>query len=360
MRHSLSGRFCLPGCALTCTAWLVTGVAGCARATPPESPTAESARGTAAPAGAAVGDLAPDLPASTSPLEGAAGKTRKPIYNETADGRADVHAALQRAAYDHKHVLVKFGGNWCGWCYKLDDLFHSDPEIARLLDSEYEVVLVDVNSNRELLNEFDPDGRHSYPWLTVLDGSGQVLVNQNTGDLERGPEHDPERVLSFLTEWQPKPLDAAEVLTSALADAGRQNKRALVHLGAPWCGWCRVLDTFLREHQEVIGLDYVDVKIDLTRMTNAAELAQRLRGGQEGGIPWAAILDADGATLITSDGPQGNIGYPFQPHEIEHFVAMLNQTRQHLREEQVASLRQDLEQYAQTRNVRSSRRSDGP
>ena len=33
-----------------------------------------------------------------------------------------------------------------------------------------------------------------------------------------------------------------------------------------------------------------------------------------------------GKALATSDGPKGNIGYPAQPHEIEHFLAMLKQT----------------------------------
>ncbi len=360
MRRSLSGRNGLPGCAMVCVAGLA-GLAGCARSSQPDQlahgsrQAAES--GAAANTGTgdpAAGPLAtsPDEPAPTATASEGGRKQREPIYDETADGRADVQAALQRAAYDHKHVLVKFGGNWCGWCYKLDDLFHSDAEIARLLDREYEVVLVDVNSNADLLKEFDPDGKHSYPWLTVLDGSGRVLVNQNTGDLERGPEHDPEKVLAFLMEWQPQPLDADEVLTSALAAAGQQNKRALVHFGAPWCGWCRVLDKFLREHEELIGLDYVDVKIDLTRMRSAVELAGRLRGGKDGGIPWMTILDADGAALITSDGSQGNIGYPFQPHEIEHFVTMLNQTRQQLTDDQVASLEQDLRDYAESRQRR--------
>jgi thiol-disulfide isomerase/thioredoxin len=277
---------------------------------------------------------------------------REPIYNETADARAEIKAALERAAYSNKRVLVKFGGNWCGWCFKLHDLFHANGEIAALLRSEYELVLVDVNSNRDILQEYDPGGRHGYPWLTVLDSSGKVLVNQDTGSLEIGPKHDPDKVLAFLARWQSDRPDAEQVLTAALERARAEGKRVLVHIGAPSCGWCHVLDRFLREQGDLIGLDYIDLKIDTVRMENGQTVADRLRlGHSAGGIPWTVILDADGKPLVTSDGPRGNIGYPSEPHEIEYFVAMLNQTRKSLSDSQVATLERQLQENAAKRKA---------
>jgi thiol-disulfide isomerase/thioredoxin len=274
-------------------------------------------------------------------------KGRAPIYDENADARADVQAALERAAYDNKRVLVKFGGNWCGWCFKLHDLFHENREIAALLRSEYELVLVDVRSNQELLSEYDPNGRHGYPWLTVLDASGQVLCNHDTGSLEDGPKHDPPKVKAFLEKWQPDRIDAEQALAEGLQRARTENKRVLVHIGAPWCGWCRVLDRFLQEQRDLVGLDYIDLKIDQDRMTDGKGVAVRLRAGSaSGGIPWIAILDANGETLVTSDGPRGNIGYPGEPHEIEFFIAMVNKTRQNLSDEQVAALERRLQDNA--------------
>ena len=58
-------------------------------------------------------------------------------------------------------------------------------------------------------------------------------------------------------------------------------------------------------------------------MLRVKELAGRLRDGQSSGIPWMAILDGEGKKLVTSDGPQGNIGYPALPEEIAYFVEML-------------------------------------
>jgi thiol-disulfide isomerase/thioredoxin len=279
-------------------------------------------------------------------------KSRAPIYDEKADARADIQTALQRAMYDNKRVLVKFGGNWCGWCFKLHDLFHENPEIAALLRSEYELVLVDVNTNRDLLEEYDPKGNHSYPWLTVLDAAGKVLCNQDTGSLEVGPKHDPAKVKSFLEKWQPEHTFAELALAAALQRAQAENKRVLVHIGAPWCGWCRVLDRFLREQGDLIGVDYIDLKIDQDRMTDGKAVASRLRSGStSGGIPWMAILDSDGNTLVTSDGPRGNIGYPGEPHEREYFIAMVNKTRQHLSDEQVSSLERVLQDNAAKRKA---------
>jgi thiol-disulfide isomerase/thioredoxin len=334
---------------------MLVAVPGCTPSTPRSGPAPRTTEPPVAPApivNAPQGEAPPSSAEQPAVAEPAARTERAPIYVESADARADIKAALERAAYDHKRVLVKFGGNWCSWCYKLHDVFTHDPDVAPLLRSEYELVLVDVNSNTDLLQEFDPDNdRHSYPWLTVLDADGQVLVNQNTEPLEQGPQHEPAKVKAFLEQWRAAPLDAEQVLASGFVTAGDENKRVLVHVGAPWCGWCRVLDRFLLEQRDLIGLDYLDVKIDVDRMTHGPDVEQRLRatGRETGGIPWMAILDADGTILVTSDGPSGNIGYPYQPQEIEHFVAMLNQTRQNITDAQVGQLEQRLRDYAAAR-----------
>lgn len=272
-------------------------------------------------------------------------KAREPIYNEMADARADIAAALGRAKYDHKRVLLKFGGNWCGWCWKLHDLFRKDPEIAAVLRDEYELVLIDALTNDDLQTEYKI--QRAYPFLTVLDSEGGIVVNQRTAALEQGSQHDPEKVLQFLKRWQAEPLDAEQVLARALEQARSENKRVLVHLGTPTCGWCRVLNRYLLKNRDLFALDYVDARIDTVRMTQGDSLARRLRkDGPSGGVPWMTILAADGAALITSDGPGGNIGYPFQPHEIEYFMGMLRQTRRSISDAQLADLEQQLREYA--------------
>jgi thiol-disulfide isomerase/thioredoxin len=71
-------------------------------------------------------------------------KARRDLYDEAADGAAQIDAALARAKLDGKRVLVQWGAEWCGWCHWLNDAFTGNGELARELLYEYEVVHVDI------------------------------------------------------------------------------------------------------------------------------------------------------------------------------------------------------------------------
>jgi thioredoxin-related protein len=256
---------------------------------------------------------------------------REPIFAEDGKGMERVEQALAAAGRENTRVLLKVGGNWCPWCYKLHDLFTNDKTIATLLRNEYERVLLDSKQDKPALEKWQitPKG---YPYLAVLDPSGRKLVEQETGSLEIGDKHDPNKVRAFLEKWKPAPLDANSVLASALALAKKNDKRVFLRVGAPWCGWCRRLDAFLAKPQieTILKEDYVLVKIDEDRMKGAKEVIQRIRKPPEqGGVPWFAFLDEDSRVLITSDRPgTGNIGFPVDPNtEIPYFVTMLKTTR---------------------------------
>ena len=90
----------------------------------------------------------------------------------------------------------------------------------------------------------------------------------------------------------------------------------------------------------------MELKIDTERHLHGAEVASELRGERSGGIPWMLITDSSGAELVTSDGPQGNVGCPVMPHETEGFLSMLDRTRQHLSDEELAALGAYLEEFA--------------
>jgi len=132
-------------------------------------------------------------------------------------------------------------------------------------------------------------------------------------------------VLAFLTKWKAEPRDAETVVTQALARATAEHKSILLRLQAPWCVWCRRLEAFLSrpEIEPLIGRDFVDLKIDMERMTHAKEVAARFCEKDAPGMPWLAVLDAEGKVVVTSDGPDGNIGCPVAPGEISHFMEML-------------------------------------
>lgn len=156
-----------------------------------DSSTATSADKAAAPVAAAA-----EQPAEKKP--------RDPIYIEEANGEKLIAAALERAKSNKKNVLIEWGGNWCGWCYKLHDVFHEDADVHPIVEKSFELVLIDSNTNRELMQTYGgKDRQFSYPHLTILDAEGAVLTNQETGSLEIGPKHDPAKVAGFLNTWLP-------------------------------------------------------------------------------------------------------------------------------------------------------------
>lgn len=298
------------------------------------------------------------LCAATEPLRGdepatAEEAAEEQVYDSEANAEEQIAAALAKAQARDKRVLLVFGGNWCGWCIKLHKVFDEDEEIASLLRAEYETVWIDIaqfDHHPDLAERYlELTNRHGVPFLAVLDANGEALTTQETGALEEGPRHDPAKVLAFLRQWRIPPRDAEELLAASIVRAGEQDKATLVCLSAPWCGWCHVLADFLDEHAELFDAHYVRLKIDLDRMDNAAAVAARLRDESSGGIPWFAVLDAQGRPAITSDGPEGNIGYPAREHEIAHFLTMLERSAPRMTAAERATIREALEAAAKER-----------
>src|SRR5271165_4764288 len=66
-----------------------------------------------------------------------------PVYDEAADAKAQIHAALGEAQRANLPVLVVFGANWCGDCKVLDTAFNSGTS-ASLIAKKYQLVHVNV------------------------------------------------------------------------------------------------------------------------------------------------------------------------------------------------------------------------
>jgi thiol-disulfide isomerase/thioredoxin len=253
---------------------------------------------------------------------------KRQVYDEKADARADVNAAMARAQGENRRVLVVWGANWCGWCVKLADVFAKDKDIARKLQYEYDVVKVDVGNfdkHMDLAASFGADFKGTgIPFLTVLAGDGKVLANQETGALELGQEHDPAKVLEFLAKHQAPYKKASELRDEALARAKAESKTLFLTFGAPWCGWCHRLEGFLARPDvaPVFARAFRVQKIDVDRTLGGQELCDQY-GGKGSGIPWFVALDPTGKTLASSGDSGQNLGCPWAPEEIAAFGTFL-------------------------------------
>jgi beta-lactamase regulating signal transducer with metallopeptidase domain len=255
-----------------------------------------------------------------------------------------IQKAYEQIKLVNQHLLIVFG-------------VPDDPRIHRLMDTRFN------NSDfRPLSDEFrflaiptDPahleaanqlaatlnvalDGDRSRFLLVLLDSTGAQVAVSDAAELSDGGELSRARFIEWLRKFQPEPLDARKLLNDAMAQATLQNKRILIQETATWCGPCHLLSRFLNANR-VWEQDYIWVKMD-HRYTGARELMTELREGASGGIPWFAILDADGKKLATSNelASKENIGFPSDPNGQAHFEFMLKSTRQRLTDDEISKL----------------------
>lgn len=146
------------------------------------------------------------------------GKTKKVEKNTSnvekfdpkRDAAKDLENAVKEAKESGKNILLDVGGEWCPWCRALGKLMSENKEIADYLKANYVVVKVNYskeNKNEAVLSKYPKVT--GYPHLFVLDSDGKLLHSQETGVLESGKGHDPEKVMNFLKEWSPKNVKKA-------------------------------------------------------------------------------------------------------------------------------------------------------
>jgi thioredoxin 1 len=130
----------------------------------------------------------------------------KDIYPADADAHAEIREAEEKAAAQHKRVLLVFGANWCYDCHVLDLAFHR-PDFASAM-AGYEVVHVDLGpdekKNADLVKQFDTTLDKGIPTLVVAESDGKVVISQKKGEFEDARSLTPEALLEFLNKWKPE------------------------------------------------------------------------------------------------------------------------------------------------------------
>ena len=135
-------------------------------------------------------------------------------YDPYADALADIKSAVALAKETDKHVFVKVGGNWCGWCKLYAKFTKADEDIMRIMKDEYVFILVNwsiENKNLDAMSYLGNPQRFGFPVFVIIDGDGNVLHIQDSALLEDGKGYSKNHVLRFLGVWKADAVDPNRV-----------------------------------------------------------------------------------------------------------------------------------------------------
>lgn len=98
----------------------------------------------------------------------------------------------------------------------------------------------------------------------------------------------------------------------------------------------------LKDIAPLLTKEFIPLMLDYDRAIGAQDIQKRFIKTQQG-LPWFAFVDGDGQAVITSTGAKGNVGYPWEPHEIAHFKTMLLKVKKRLTDPEIDYLIKSLE-----------------
>ena len=126
------------------------------------------------------------------------------VYDKKSNPFKDAGAAIKLAKETNRNVLIEIGGNWCGWCKKMDAFLLKNPEVYKKLHDEFVLLKVSVsdsNENEAFMKSLPPV--LGYPHMYVSTSSGKMVLSKDTAELLGDEdEYSKEQWLAFLTKWQ--------------------------------------------------------------------------------------------------------------------------------------------------------------
>jgi protein disulfide-isomerase len=129
-----------------------------------------------------------------------------PMYNETADAKAEIKQALAQATGAGVPVLVIFGANWCGDCKALDMAIKQGAS-APLIAKEFKVVKVDVgrfDRNVDVAQSYGVPLKKGIPAVVVLSPKNQVLYVTREGELADAGKMGESGIYEFFKKVTPR------------------------------------------------------------------------------------------------------------------------------------------------------------
>src|SRR5580658_7221952 len=82
---------------------------------------------------------------------------------------------FQRAAREHRFVLMDLEAVWCHWCHVMSETTYSDPAVRALIASRYIAVRVDQDSRPDISRRYE---QYGWPATVVFDADGTEIVKR--------------------------------------------------------------------------------------------------------------------------------------------------------------------------------------
>src|SRR5580698_7907621 len=126
---------------------------------------------------------------------------------------------FERAAAEHKFVLLDLGAGWCHWCHVMDQLTYSDPDVIKLLRGKYIAVRVDQDARPDLANRYE-----DYGWPAT------IVFNAERGEIVKRRGYIPPKPMAALLQAiiddpTPGPSVEPEPVITAAADSAPSNEQ---------------------------------------------------------------------------------------------------------------------------------------
>lgn len=127
-------------------------------------------------------------------------KARSKPYDESADAKTVLQAALTSAKIDRKPVFVIFGANWCGDCRALDRAI-KEGRNAALITKSFSVVKIDVGNfdkNLDIVNLYGSPIKQGIPAAVILSPDGRIIYATRPGELAEARQMGEAGIYEFL------------------------------------------------------------------------------------------------------------------------------------------------------------------
>ena len=106
-------------------------------------------------------------------------------YDEAANARAEVSAAIAQAKTQKKLVLLVFGANWCKDCRELARKM-AEGSLAQHVAKKYVVAKIDIGNwdrNQDIAADYGNPSKKGIPAVAVLGADGKLRKATSAGEL---------------------------------------------------------------------------------------------------------------------------------------------------------------------------------